>query len=70
METAVPLTRPELLPMPDERTVTILGATGSIGASTVDLLARDRARFRVEAVTASRKATDLARIARELGAYC
>jgi 1-deoxy-D-xylulose-5-phosphate reductoisomerase len=68
METAVPLTRPELLPMPDERTVTILGATGSIGASTVDLLARDRARFRVEAVTASRKATDLARIARELGA--
>jgi len=68
MNTAVPLTRPELLPLPDERTVSILGATGSIGASTIDLLMRDRPRFRVEAVTASRKAADLARIARQVGA--
>jgi 1-deoxy-D-xylulose-5-phosphate reductoisomerase len=68
METAVPLTRPELSVIRDERTVTILGATGSIGASTIDLLVRDRARFRVEAVTASRKATDLGRIARQVGA--
>jgi len=68
MNTAVPLTRPELLPLPDERTVSILGATGSIGASTIDLLMRDRPRFRVEAVTAARKAADLARIARQIGA--
>jgi 1-deoxy-D-xylulose-5-phosphate reductoisomerase len=68
MNTAVPLTRPELIPTPAERTVTILGATGSIGASTVDLLVRDRAQYRVEAVTAGHKAADLARVARQLGA--
>ncbi len=38
------------------RSVTILGATGSVGASTVDLIKRERARFRVEAVTADSKA--------------
>src|SRR5579871_3287356 len=52
----------------DVRSVTILGATGSIGTSTVDLLKRESARYRVEAVTANRNATSLARIARELGA--
>jgi 1-deoxy-D-xylulose-5-phosphate reductoisomerase len=50
--------------------VTLLGATGSIGASTIDLLRRDPARYRVEAVTAYRDAAALARIARELGARC
>jgi 1-deoxy-D-xylulose-5-phosphate reductoisomerase len=48
--------------------VTLLGATGSIGASTIDLLHAQRNRFRVEAVTAQRKAGPLARLARELGA--
>src|SRR6266540_2625137 len=51
-----------------ERTVTLLGATGSIGASTVDLLKRERKRFRVEAVTAARNAQALAKLARDLGA--
>jgi 1-deoxy-D-xylulose-5-phosphate reductoisomerase len=51
-----------------QRTVTILGATGSIGASTVDLLRRDPKRYRVEAVTAGRNAPALARIARDLKA--
>jgi 1-deoxy-D-xylulose-5-phosphate reductoisomerase len=68
MNTAVPLTRPDPLPIPEQRTVTILGATGSIGASTIDLLTRDRDRFQIEAVTASRKAGDLARVARQTGA--
>jgi 1-deoxy-D-xylulose-5-phosphate reductoisomerase len=45
-----------------------LGATGSIGASTVDLLKRARERYRVEAVTANKNATALAVLARELGA--
>jgi 1-deoxy-D-xylulose-5-phosphate reductoisomerase len=54
--------------MPQQRTITVLGATGSIGASTIDLLTRDRDRFRVEAVTASRKAADLARVARHVDA--
>ncbi len=50
------------------RHVTILGATGSIGASTIDLIKREPKRFRVEAVTAKRNAAALAKIARELGA--
>ncbi len=48
--------------------MTLLGATGSIGASTIDLIRRGQGRFRVEAVTANRNAADLARLARELGA--
>ena len=50
------------------RSVTILGATGSVGASTVDLIKRERARFRVEAVTADSKAAELAQVARDVGA--
>src|SRR5258705_2704794 len=53
---------------PAERTVTLLGATGSIGASTIDLLKRERERFRVEAVSANKSAAALAALARELGA--
>jgi 1-deoxy-D-xylulose-5-phosphate reductoisomerase len=50
------------------RTVTLLGATGSIGSSTIDLLRRDPVRYRVEAVTARRNGAALAQIARELNA--
>ncbi len=63
-----PLARPQAVASSTERTVTILGATGSIGASTVDLLKRERARFRVVALSARRNATALARLARELDA--
>jgi 1-deoxy-D-xylulose-5-phosphate reductoisomerase len=56
------------VPEIEPRTITILGATGSIGASTIDLLRRDRSRYRVEAVSAGRNAHDLARLARELNA--
>jgi 1-deoxy-D-xylulose-5-phosphate reductoisomerase len=49
-----------------ERSITILGATGSIGASTIDLIKREPHRFRVEAVTANKNATALATLAREL----
>jgi 1-deoxy-D-xylulose-5-phosphate reductoisomerase len=48
--------------------VTILGATGSIGASALDLLRRDRARYRVTALTSGRDAKKLAAAAREFGA--
>jgi 1-deoxy-D-xylulose-5-phosphate reductoisomerase len=61
-----PLTRISLAAVP--RTVTLLGATGSIGSSTIDLLRRDPARYQVEAVTAHRNGAALARLARELGA--
>ncbi len=49
-------------------TVTVLGATGSIGRSTADLLVQHRDRFRVAAVVGGRDAAALARTARELGA--
>ncbi len=50
------------------RGVTILGATGSIGSSTIDLLKRQRDRFSVEALTAHKNGVALAHLARELGA--
>ena len=56
------------VPARTERTVTLLGATGSIGTSTIDLLKRERKRFRVEAVSANTNAAALAALARELGA--
>lgn len=50
------------------RSVTILGATGSVGTSTLDLIGLHRDRFRLEAVTANGDAAGLARIARAFGA--
>jgi 1-deoxy-D-xylulose-5-phosphate reductoisomerase len=50
------------------RSLTILGATGSIGTSTIDLIKRNRGRYRVVAVTAARNAGALARLARDLNA--
>ena len=48
--------------------VTILGATGSIGASALDLLRRDPGRYQVTALASRRDATKLAALAREFGA--
>lgn len=45
--------------------LTILGATGSIGCSTTDLVRRNPDRFRIEAVTANSNAAELAKIAKE-----
>ena len=50
------------------RTISILGATGSIGASTLDLIRRERDGWRVVALTANGNAADLARLAREFSA--
>jgi 1-deoxy-D-xylulose-5-phosphate reductoisomerase len=50
------------------RSISILGATGSIGASTLDLIRRNRAEWRVVALTARGQAAELARLAREFGA--
>jgi 1-deoxy-D-xylulose-5-phosphate reductoisomerase len=56
------------LPPTDHLTISILGATGSIGSSTIDLIKRNPARYRVEAMTARRNAAALAQIARDVGA--
>jgi 1-deoxy-D-xylulose-5-phosphate reductoisomerase len=52
----------------DVRTVSVLGATGSIGSSTLDLIKRNRDRYRVEALAAGKNAEALAACAREVGA--
>ena len=66
----VGLARVDLAPVaqPVPRSVTLLGATGSIGSSTIDLLRQDAELYRIEAVTAHRNAAALAKLARELGA--
>ncbi|MBM3542388.1 MAG: 1-deoxy-D-xylulose-5-phosphate reductoisomerase, partial [Alphaproteobacteria bacterium] len=62
------------MPAPHERAleaprrVSVLGATGSVGRSTADLLARDAGRFAVEALTANRNAEQLAAMAKSLSA--
>lgn len=50
------------------RSITVLGATGSIGASTLDLIRRHRDEWRVVALTAHSSAAELAALAREFQA--
>ena len=50
------------------RRITILGATGSIGRSTADVVLADAGRFEVAAVVGGRDARALAGVARRLGA--
>lgn len=47
------------------QSVTILGATGSIGRSTLDVVARHADRYRVFALTAQRRAEELTRLCRQ-----
>ena len=50
------------------RRLTVLGATGSIGASTLDLVRREREKWRIVALTANCQAAELAALAREFSA--
>ena len=50
------------------RSLAILGATGSVGASTLDLIRRNRGDWRVVALTANCQAEELAKLAREFEA--
>jgi 1-deoxy-D-xylulose-5-phosphate reductoisomerase len=50
------------------RRITILGATGSIGMSTLDLIKRKPASYNVVAISARRNALALAQAARDVGA--
>jgi 1-deoxy-D-xylulose-5-phosphate reductoisomerase len=49
------------------RVVSVLGATGSIGDSTMDLIRRGGDRYRVEAITANSNVQAMAKLAREFG---
>jgi 1-deoxy-D-xylulose-5-phosphate reductoisomerase len=55
-------------PIPESRRIVLLGATGSVGRSTVDLLLREPAKFSVVAIAGGRDAEALAQIARATGA--
>jgi len=48
--------------------ISVLGATGSVGKSTLDLIAANPERYEVVALTAKRGAKELARLARASGA--
>src|SRR5215468_9759376 len=50
------------------RSVSVLGATGSIGDSTMDLLRAVPERYRVEALTGNSNVQGLAKLAREFNA--
>ena len=50
------------------RTISIFGATGSVGRSTIDLVAREPERWSVDVLTANRDVRGLAAEARRLGA--
>ena len=50
------------------RRMTILGATGSVGASTLDLVRRNPNEWRIEVLTAHSNVAELAKLAREFGA--
>ena len=54
--------------MVQPRAISVLGATGSIGASTLDLIRRNKERWRVVALTANGNAEQLAQLAREFSA--
>jgi len=46
------------------RRISVLGATGSVGRATLELVAEQKGRFQIEALTAGRRARELAELAR------
>ncbi len=59
---------PSLETASEPRRVTVLGSTGSVGCSTLDLVERNPDAFQVEALTANRSVSRLAEQARRFGA--
>jgi len=60
--------RTKAAPAGGVRSISILGATGSVGTSTLDLIKREPEKYRVESISARRNAAALGKIAREVGA--
>ncbi len=50
------------------KVLTVLGATGSIGSSTLDLVARNKDKYAIEALTANKNVDELADLARRFNA--
>ena len=70
METSqeVGQTRHQRLEMSAPKRVSILGATGTIGQNTLDLIARNRDAYQLAALTANRNVAKLAAVARKFSA--
>ncbi len=51
-----------------QQSLTVLGATGSIGSSTLDLVARNKDKYAIEALTANKNVDELADLARRFKA--
>ncbi len=66
--TVVDVMRTKAAPAGGVRSISILGATGSVGTSTLDLIKREPEKYRVESISARRNAAALGKIAREVGA--
>src|SRR5215471_15760679 len=64
----LPLTQAEGHTATAKRRISILGATGSIGTSTFDVIKHEPALYEVEAVASGGNARRLAKVARELAA--
>ena len=62
------LATPSLKPASQPRRLSILGSTGSIGCSTLDLVERNREAFEIEALTANSSVSRLAVQAKQFGA--
>jgi len=58
----------DILAQPARRSVSLLGATGSVGASTLDLIGRNADAFEIVALTAKTNVAELACNARRFGA--
>lgn len=54
----------------ERRTLSVLGATGSIGTSTLDLVRRNPDSFKIHALSAHSNVEELAKLAIEFGAEC
>ena len=50
----------------DQRQITILGSTGSVGCQTIDIIRRNYNRYKIEALTAGSNVELLAEQAKEL----
>jgi 1-deoxy-D-xylulose-5-phosphate reductoisomerase len=70
MEQRTEMTHDAARTVPEAKRITILGATGSIGQSTIDVIRANRERFIVEALVGNSNIAALARDARALGARC
>jgi len=68
MSIAVETSRPAACQPQQPKRLCVLGSTGSVGTSTLDLVARDRARFQIDTLTANANVDLLAAQARQFGA--